>query len=1055
MTKLALVADRVVEVGWLAAVAVVPLYMGIFSNRVFEPDKIVMLRCLVLVMGAAFVIGWLERLGEGLSEDAGEDRPSLMARLWQSVRSDPILAATCALVAVTALSTAISIVPRTSLWGSYVRLQGLYSLLSFVAVFLMMRQRLRSRAQLDRLVLVVIITAIPISLYGLLQHLQLDPLPWSGDTTFRVTSTMGNAIFLAAYLGMVAPLTAAKLAGAVQQWRVLPLASSGRDQEDGPGGVIKYAGVVALQVAFMTLYIISAGISVGMFWAMLPAIVVFVSLIAILPDQRPTRWWIGGEIAGLSLALVIQLAAIFFTQSRGPWLGVGAGLVVLAVLASVVVGSRRLAAGAAIVSGALIVALLIFNLPNSPLAPLRSLPYVGRLGSLMESSTGTGRVRILIWQGVGELVTTLPNVGLTEDRWHALRPLLGYGPESMYVAYNKVYQPELAHLEARTASPDRSHNDLMDYVVTTGWLGLLSYLALFAAALAVGWRWLRRTSDLHVRIVVAGLMSALVSHFVESQFGIVIASSRTLFWVYLGVIASVPALLREVSAVARPEPLPSTAGAAPVAESQLAFAVAGERGSVKAGRRDRGRRGRGGGREPRQRAPTDEADAERDARGRARSLNVVGLWALAAYMMATMLGIVALGRGLQVDNPQPALGLAVVWTVIGLAVMARSLDWRQAALFFRRRWLWAYVLLAAAVGAGCLLNVNVVAADVYYKRAMGWDAQAEALVRGGNTGDAVRARLEAIGAYRHALALSPDEDYYHLFLGRSLIELAKLANAGQESGLGDQSMQAVLAMPLQDLTKLSQTDLLQLSRTVLDEAYRLNPLNTDHSANLARLYRTWAELTGDVSKLNVASNYYRQATTLSPRSAQLYCEWAQVDLMRSDVAGAWQRLRAAEALDAEFPTTFILLGDAYLVAGRFDEAIQAHIRALRLDASALSDSRLDWRLQLYADHGKGDQLAEAYRLAVSDHSEDGLAHGAYGSVLFKLGKLEEAVVEFETYARLSPRDWMAHRNLALVYRELGRTSDALAAAERALKLAPPNQVPGVQDLVQSLQKGGG
>src|SRR5690606_17951074 len=52
----------------------------------------------------------------------------------------------------------------------------------------------------------------PVSLYGLLQHYRLDPLPWGGDTTFRVASTMGNPIFVAAYLIMVVPLTIARLA---------------------------------------------------------------------------------------------------------------------------------------------------------------------------------------------------------------------------------------------------------------------------------------------------------------------------------------------------------------------------------------------------------------------------------------------------------------------------------------------------------------------------------------------------------------------------------------------------------------------------------------------------------------------------------------------------------------------------------------------------------------------------------------------------------------------------------------------------------------------------
>ena len=53
-----------------------------------------------------------------------------------------------------------------------------------------------------------------------------------------------------------------------------------------------------------------------------------------------------------------------------------------------------------------------------------------------------------------------------------LRPLVGYGPEAMWVAFNRFYPPDLAHIEARNASPDRSHNETWDSLVVTGILGL-------------------------------------------------------------------------------------------------------------------------------------------------------------------------------------------------------------------------------------------------------------------------------------------------------------------------------------------------------------------------------------------------------------------------------------------------------------------------------------------------------------------------------------------------------------------------------------------------------
>ena len=80
----------------------------------------------------------------------------------------------------------------------------------------------------------------------------------------------------------------------------------------------------------------------------------------------------------------------------------------------------------------------------------------------------------------------------SQDNLNALRPLIGYGPESMYVAYNRFYPPDLAHYEARNASPDRSHNETWDSFVNTGAIGFvleqfLFLSAFFFALKFIGW----------------------------------------------------------------------------------------------------------------------------------------------------------------------------------------------------------------------------------------------------------------------------------------------------------------------------------------------------------------------------------------------------------------------------------------------------------------------------------------------------------------------------------------------------------------------------------------
>ncbi|MCZ7667759.1 MAG: hypothetical protein M5U34_11365 [Chloroflexi bacterium] len=129
--------------------------------------------------------------------------PKREEALWRI----PFVLPVFALVVVYLLSTLFSVTPAVSLLGSYQRLQGTYSTLSYITIFALVAATMRRREQVSRLVTFIIITSIPVAFYGLLQHFDLDPLPWGGDVTVRVAGHMGNAIFIAAYLIMAAPLT--------------------------------------------------------------------------------------------------------------------------------------------------------------------------------------------------------------------------------------------------------------------------------------------------------------------------------------------------------------------------------------------------------------------------------------------------------------------------------------------------------------------------------------------------------------------------------------------------------------------------------------------------------------------------------------------------------------------------------------------------------------------------------------------------------------------------------------------------------------------------------
>jgi len=473
MSRVVALAEKLIETGWLLALIVVPLFFNVHSHRVFEPDKLGLLR--TMVTGLAPLAAMVAV--QGRARVPGQD--SLRSRLV-SLLHVPVVPPTLALVGVYLLTTAWSVAPRVSLLGSYQRLQGTYSMLCYVLLLAYMLICLRDREQMERVLAVIVVTSVPVSLYGILQHYGLDPLPWQGDVTRRVTSSMGNAIFVGAYLVMVIPITLGRLIESLRSG-----APTG-DQRAVPPFVWIVSIVVQVAAWLVLSFVQSILVSLLVFFAVL-----------LLARSRRGAWAPVAQAAMCCMALPAQLVTLLYSASRGPQIGLLVGLVLFSLL-SVAVARKRRVALSVVASGLILAALLlIMNLPASPLAAVRQVPYVGRLGRLLELDRGTGRVRTLIWEGALDLLRDDP-----------LRAVIGYGPETLQLVYNRSYPAELAHFESRTATPDRSHNETFDALIMTGVPGLLAQLALMVSVFVHGLQALGMVPDRRARNTLLALTAA-------------------------------------------------------------------------------------------------------------------------------------------------------------------------------------------------------------------------------------------------------------------------------------------------------------------------------------------------------------------------------------------------------------------------------------------------------------------------------------------------------------------------------------------------------------------
>ena len=216
---------------------------------------------------------------------------------------DPIIPFVFALAIVYLIATLLSVTPSISFWGSYQRLQGFYTTLGYIVLFASITANLRRKEQVERLITAAILTSLPVSLYGVLQRYGIDPIPWGGNVTNRVASHMGNSIFVAAYLIMAFPLT---------MGRIVDSFSKILQEDEG----------LSRNVARSTVYIFIAA---------------------------------------------LQLIAIYFSKSRGPFLGLIAGSFFLFLLLSLHWRKRWMTVAVVGLAGLVGGFLLLLNVQGGPL----------------------------------------------------------------------------------------------------------------------------------------------------------------------------------------------------------------------------------------------------------------------------------------------------------------------------------------------------------------------------------------------------------------------------------------------------------------------------------------------------------------------------------------------------------------------------------------------------------------------------------------------------------------------------------------------------------------
>ena len=1054
-SKIDLFCTGIMEAGWLTTAIIAPVFFNLYTSRIFEPDKLALVRSVAMIMACAWLICLIERWGTVCRHVTGKLR-------------NPVVLSAIAFVVVYTIATVTSVAPSFSFFGSYRRMQGTYTILCCFIIFAIILLEMRTSRQVNRLFMAIVLGSLPLAFYGIVQRLDMDPLTWGMDSfardffdANRAPSTMGNPIFAGAYLCIVSLLTLGRIASDLREVRKSPT-----------------------------------------------------SRLDII------------RVAGYGLVALFQVLALGSSGSRGPWVGWLAGVLFLVLLLAVLSRRRSLIAGI-VAAGVLgITTLLMLNLPRSPLATFRSVPYLSSFSHLFESESGTGKIRTLIWEGNVRLV--LPHESIQypdggKDPLNGLRPFIGYGPEAMTLIYSQFYPPELGHYENRILLIDRSHNEIWDTLVSTGLLGLIGYQSLlvclflyglqriglisterersaflglwiglgiaggctaialhqpgyFAVGVALGTvtgmilymlmtailprREPAKRLENGSRILVASILAAILGNYIDLQFGFSVAGTQTLFWIAAGLLvtigsgeldnsaplqASVPrtktpekkgpaSFLHPTRAVRRRTPfLGQIIGAGlsyavinalilailfyeftnnherlhdPLAilwrsltyvihHNQSSYTVLGLIIVIWT-------------------LCSIIAACELSRRGLLKSiLDWIIALALLASSSLGMAFLFALYVANQLKNlvasPMTESTL-VAENIIGiynsfcltlfLMILLTSLTLMQAKKTslqpFRR--LWTLFLLPPILCSGYVWisysNLNPIRADI--------------MIREGGISQSRNRPDDAIAHFQRAIELWP-RDICYSKLGGGLVARSNSADSTPGGRLNENTqLGEVMLLDTRKMQNLSRSDLFYAARTVLLHALELNPLYADHINNLTRVYRRWTSLTTDSKeKARLADQtivFYKQATMISPQNVILWNEWASFYLdQKNDVDNALKTIEKSLALDSRFSQTYLVAGNIYLKQRNWSKAGESFSKALSVTPN----------------------LPEAY--------------GKLAYIFYEQGKYEESISANKNVLRIMPDDptiWNTHKNLAILYHRIGDPESALPHVEQALARAP-------------------
>ena len=476
--KIINICNKVIEYSFYAIFFLVPLVLAPDTSELFEFNKMWLTYILSLVILAA----WASKM---------------VIRRQFKIQRTPLDIPILLFLTSQIISTIFTLDRHISLWGYYSRFNGgLFSIITYIFLYYAFVSNFRGNAKsiVKRLIAVILSSGVIVALWGLPSHFGYDPTClvfrgtfdvscWTSDfqPKVRIFSTLGQPDWLAAYLATLLPIVAA-------------LFIRSKLFKEAKAGIKLSAKDAAFAVLYFLIFVLfyldllysNAKSGLLGIWT---GAVFFAAFYLFLKfkdkGEKVNKFTLDLKflvLAAVSVLVMTFIVATPFTFLRNYFTFQGLkGNISLLVSKPKVVPTPK---------------------PNVNTGATVPVATAGELGG-----TDSGKIRLLVWRGA-------------IDAW-LHNPIIGTGVETFAFAYYQ-YRPAAHNLTSEWRYLyNKAHNEYLNYLTTTGAVGLLTYLSIIGLFLYFTLKALlkNKTNDENRRTLILGLVSGYITILVTNFFG--------------------------------------------------------------------------------------------------------------------------------------------------------------------------------------------------------------------------------------------------------------------------------------------------------------------------------------------------------------------------------------------------------------------------------------------------------------------------------------------------------------------------------------------------------